>query len=177
MKQYFSLQNLFMFAVIVVLPVCVAFYSINNMIEEQYLAKRETIAHELRHQIADLGGTSSEDYQIEDIQAEVEKLEPDSSEINMAVVMYCLAAIRFFRTKTQKEIQFIAYELAMRWNQWIKYWEDAKYHIDSIPWKEFSWYEFLSYMYVAWQILKPEADLWLDYSREYELAKQLDSKK
>ena len=66
MKQYFSLQNLFMFAVIVVLPVCVAFYSINNMIEEQYLAKRETIAHELRHQIADLGGTSSEDYQIED---------------------------------------------------------------------------------------------------------------
>ena len=95
----------------------------------------------------------------------------------MAVVMYCLAAIRFFRTKTQKEIQFIAYELAMRWNQWIKYWEDAKYHIDSIPWKEFSWYEFLSYMYVAWQILKPEADLWLDYSREYELAKQLDSKK
>jgi hypothetical protein len=32
----------------------------------------------------------------------------------MAVVMYCLAAIRFFRTKTQKEIQFIAYELAMR---------------------------------------------------------------
>lgn len=119
----------------------------------------------------------SEDYQIEDIQAEVEKLEPDSSEINMAVVMYCLGAIRFFRTKTQKEIQFIAYELAMRWNQWIKYWEDAKYHIDSIPWKEFSWYEFLSYMYVAWQILKPEADLWLDYSREYELAKQLDSKK
>ncbi len=66
MKQYFSLQNLFIFAVIVVLPVCVAFYSINNMIEEQYLAKREAVAHELRHQIADLGGTSSANYQIED---------------------------------------------------------------------------------------------------------------
>ena len=71
----------------------------------------------------------------------------------------------------------IWYELAMRWSQWIQYWEDSKYYIDSIPWKEFSWYEFLSYMYVAWKILKPEADLWLDYSREYELAKQLDSKK
>ena len=119
----------------------------------------------------------SQKYSVDEIQAEVEKLEPDSSEINMAVVMYCLAAIRFFRNKTKREIEMIWYELAMRWSQWIQYWEDSKYHIDSIPWKEFSWYEFLSYMYVAWKILKPEADLWLDYSREYELAKQLDSKK
>ena len=119
----------------------------------------------------------SEKYSVDEIQAEVERLEPDSSEINMAVVMYCLAAIRFFRTKSKKEIEIIAYELAVKWQWWIKYWEDSKYHINSIPWKEFSWYEFLSYMYVAWQILKPEADLWLDYSREYELAKQLDSKK
>lgn len=66
MKQYFSLQNLFLFAVIVVLPVCVAFYSINNMIDEQYLAKRETIAHELRQQIASLESTSSANFQIED---------------------------------------------------------------------------------------------------------------
>ena len=119
----------------------------------------------------------SQKYSVDEIQTEVERLEPDSSEINMAVVMYCLAAIRFFRNKTKREIEMIWYELAMRWSQWIQYWEDSKYHIDSIPWKEFSWYEFLSYMYVAWQILKPEADLWLDYSREYELAKQLDSKK
>ena len=119
----------------------------------------------------------SQKYSVDEIQAEVERLEPDSSKINMAVVMYCLAAIRFFRNKTKREIEMIWYELAMRWSQWIQYWEDSKYHIDSIPWKEFSWYEFLSYMYVAWKILKPEADLWLDYSREYELAKQLDSKK
>ena len=119
----------------------------------------------------------SQKYSVDEIQTEVERLEPDSSEINMAVVMYCLAAIRFFRNKTKREIEMIWYELAMRWSQWIQYWEDSKYHIDSIPWKEFSWYEFLSYMYVAWKILKPEADLWLDYSREYELAKQLDSKK
>jgi hypothetical protein len=119
----------------------------------------------------------SQKYSVDEIQAEVERLEPDSSEINMAVVMYCLAAIRFFRNKTKREIEMIWYELAMRWSQWIQYWEDSKYHIHSIPWKEFSWYEFLSYMYVAWKILKPEADLWLDYSREYELAKQLDSKK
>ena len=59
MKQYFSLNNIFLFAVIVVLPVCVAFYSINNMIEEQFLAKRESIANDLRHQIATLEFTST----------------------------------------------------------------------------------------------------------------------
>ena len=66
MKQYFSLNNIFLFAVIVVLPVCVAFYSINNMIEEQFLAKRESIAHDLRQQIATLEYTSTEEYQIKD---------------------------------------------------------------------------------------------------------------
>ena len=66
MKQYFSLNNIFLLAVIVVLPVCVAFYSINNMIEEQFLAKRESIAHDLRQQIATLEYTSTEEYQIKD---------------------------------------------------------------------------------------------------------------
>ena len=118
----------------------------------------------------------SEQLSIDEVTEEAKKIWWDSSDINMAVVMYCLAAIRFFKNKSKREIEMIWYELAVSWSNWIKYWEDSKYHINSIPWKEFTWYEFLSYMYVAWQILKPEADLWLDYSREYELAKQLDSK-
>ena len=66
MKQKFSIQNLFVFAVIVVLPVCVAYYSINNMIEEQYLARRESVVHELRQQIARLEKTSTAEHQIQD---------------------------------------------------------------------------------------------------------------
>ena len=111
---------------------------------------------------------------LEEIETKVKEIKADSSDINMAVVMYCLAAIRFFRTKTQKEIEMIAYELAVKGGEGIKYGEDSKYHLNTIPWKTFTWYEFLSYMYVAWQILKPEADLGLDYHKEYELAQQLD---
>lgn len=119
----------------------------------------------------------SENFSLDEIESKIKKMWKESEEINMAVVMYCLSAIRFFKNKSKKEIEMIWYELAMKWSQWIKYGEDSKYFINSIPWKQFSWYEFLSYMYVAWQILKPEADLWLDYSKEYELAKQLDSEK
>ncbi len=116
------------------------------------------------------------DLSLDKVTEAVKRIWGDSEEINMAVVMYCLAAIRFFKDKTHAEISKIWYELAIRWSKWIKLWEESTYYINSIPWKEFTWYEFLSYMYVAWQILKPEADLWLDYSKEYELAKQLDSK-
>ena len=66
MKQKFSIQNIFVFAVIVILPVCVAYYSINNMIEEQYLAKKESVVHELRQQIARLEKTSTAEYQIQE---------------------------------------------------------------------------------------------------------------
>ncbi len=66
MKRLFNLHNLFLFAVVVVLPVCVAYYSINNMIEEQYLASKENITNELRRQIANLEHTSIPEYQIKD---------------------------------------------------------------------------------------------------------------
>ena len=48
----------------VVLPICVAYYSINNMLEEQFNATKESIIHELRHQIANIKITSSPEYQI-----------------------------------------------------------------------------------------------------------------
>ena len=66
MKQFFSIQKIFLFAVIVVMPVCVAFYSINNMIEEQYIAECESISHELKQQVANLEYTSTAEFQIKD---------------------------------------------------------------------------------------------------------------
>jgi class 3 adenylate cyclase len=66
MKQFFSIQNLFLFAIIVVMPVCVAFYSINNMIEEQYLAEKEAVSRELKLQVAHLKDDSTTTYQIQD---------------------------------------------------------------------------------------------------------------
>ena len=133
-----------------------------------------TIEDEDLNQTKKLQENTFQEDSLEEIQTKVKEIKADSSDINMAVVMYCLAAIRFFRTKTQKEIEMIAYELAVKGGEGIKYGEDSKYHLNTIPWKTFTWYEFLSYMYVAWQILKPEADLGLDYHKEYELAQQLD---
>lgn len=66
MKNIFTLQNLFLLVIIVVLPVLVAYYSIANMIEEQYNANLASISSQLRQQIAVLGSVSTAEYQIKD---------------------------------------------------------------------------------------------------------------
>lgn len=66
MKRFLTINNIFLFAVIIVLPVCVAYYSINNMIEEQYHATCESVSDELRRQIAEIEYTSKAEYQIKD---------------------------------------------------------------------------------------------------------------
>ena len=66
MKHFFTLQNLFMLVIIVVLPVCVTYYSISNMIEEQYTATVDTVSANLRRQIARIQMTSTAEYQIKD---------------------------------------------------------------------------------------------------------------
>ena len=66
MKRIFTLQNIFLFFIIVVLPVFVAYYAINNMIEEQYIAQRENMTQDLRQQIARVELAYSPEYQIRD---------------------------------------------------------------------------------------------------------------
>ena len=52
MKKLFTMQNFFLLAIIIVLPVCISYYSINNLIEEQYLTTRESLVNKLKLQIA-----------------------------------------------------------------------------------------------------------------------------
>lgn len=66
MKRFFTLQNLFLLVIIVILPVCVAYYSINNMIEEQYTATVDSVSASLRQQIARIQMTTTAEYQIKD---------------------------------------------------------------------------------------------------------------
>ncbi len=61
-----SLRNLFLYAVVVLMPVIVAYFAIANMIEEQYLARRETMKQELDLQSARADQISRPDYQIKD---------------------------------------------------------------------------------------------------------------
>lgn len=67
MKRYFSLQNIFLFIIIVVMPVCIAYFSVNNMIEEQYLAEREIVSNGLKYQIARIETASNTECLPEDI--------------------------------------------------------------------------------------------------------------
>lgn len=64
--NFFSLRNLFLFVVIVLLPVSVACYALANMIEEQFQAERELLKQELDLQSARADLVSTPAYQIKD---------------------------------------------------------------------------------------------------------------
>jgi len=61
-----SLRNLFLFAIVVLLPVAVACFALANMIEEQFHAERELIKRALDLQSARADLTASSKYQIKD---------------------------------------------------------------------------------------------------------------
>lgn len=102
-----------------------------------------------------------------------DKWKIDESEINMAIVMYCVWAIQYLENLDFEKIKEIAFEIWMKWAGGISYWDDTQYELKSIPWKKFTWYQLLAYMYVSWKIIEPTMDVGLDYSQEYELAKKI----
>ena len=59
-----SLRNLFLYLVIVLLPILVAYFALANMIEEQFLARREAVKQELDLQSAKLAMVSTPEYQL-----------------------------------------------------------------------------------------------------------------
>ncbi len=61
-----SLRNLFLYAVVVLMPVTVAYFALAYMIEEQYQARRETMKQELDLQSARVDLISRQNYQIKD---------------------------------------------------------------------------------------------------------------
>ena len=91
--------------------------------------------------------------------------------LNMAVVMFMIGAIEFFKTKSKDEIKKIAFEIAMQGAH--GYDPNVKnYKLSSIVNKSFSGYEILAYYYVSWAIAIPEAlsELNLPFDEEYKLA-------
>ncbi|UFX83352.1 tetratricopeptide repeat protein [Candidatus Absconditicoccus praedator] len=97
----------------------------------------------------------------------------DESEINMAIVMYCVGAIQYLENLDFEKIKEIAFEIGMKGAGGISYGDDTQYELKSIPGKKFTGYQLLAYMYVSWKIIEPTMDVGLDYSQEYELAKKI----
>lgn len=92
----------------------------------------------------------------------------------MAIVMYCLSALQYFKDKDSEEIKKVGFEIAMLGRRGIDPSKtDKKYHIESIPGKEFTGLQLLAYMYSAFQVIDPFLDTGLNYKKEYEAAKVL----
>ncbi len=93
---------------------------------------------------------------------------------NMAVVMFMVDALQYFDAMPKETIKKIAIEIAMQGRE--GYHPDKKdYTISSMPNKQFSGYQILSYYYVSWALSMPDAvdKLGLNYEEEYEIARKM----
>ena len=96
----------------------------------------------------------------------------------MAIVMYCLSALQYFEDKNLEEIKKVGFEIAMLGKQGIDPSNtEKKYHLESIPGKEFSGLQLLAYMYSAFQVIDPFLDTGMNFKKEYETAKEMQKGK
>ncbi len=104
---------------------------------------------------------------------EMKKFQESQKDIgtNMAVAMYMLDALQYFKDVQLGRIKEIAFEIARLGTQGIR--PDAKdYTLHLIPGKTFTGYHLLAYYYVSWKLAMPEmvSKLQLPYENEYALA-------
>lgn len=94
--------------------------------------------------------------------------------LNMAVAMYMVGALEYFKGMPTEKVKDIAYEIAMLGRTGISP-EKKGYKLNKIPGTTFTGYRLLAYYYVSWAIALPEVlnDLQMPFEKEYELAKTL----
>lgn len=95
--------------------------------------------------------------------------------LNMAVVMFMVDALQYFKNENRELIKKIAYEIALQGAHGYRPDED-NYRINSIPNKIFSGYHILAYYYVSWALALPEVlhELQLPFDEEYKMASKLN---
>jgi hypothetical protein len=93
----------------------------------------------------------------------------------MAVVMFMIDALQYFKEMPISEIKKIAMEIALQGT--MGYHPEKKdYRINSIKGKLFSGYHILAYYYVSFALGIPEMlnDIQLPFKDEYEMAKNMN---
>jgi Flp pilus assembly protein TadD len=107
---------------------------------------------------------------------EMEQFQKHQEELgtNMAIVMFMVDALKYFKDKAAEDIKQTALEIAMLGTMGIDP-NKKEYIISSIAGKRFSGNQVLAYYYVSWAIAMPEQveHLGLDFKTEYEMAKKL----
>jgi len=93
---------------------------------------------------------------------------------NMAVVMFMVDALKYFKAQSKEKVMQTAVEIAMLGTQGI-YPENQGYKLAHVPGKTFSGYHLLAYYYISFKLVLPEMvpDLQLPYDAEYAMAEQL----
>ena len=99
--------------------------------------------------------------------------------INMAVVMFMVDAMQYFKNLSAAKVKEIALEIAMLGTQGINPAQGNNYKLSNIPNKDFSGYHLLAYYYVSWkQAIPDQVDkLELEFEKEYAMAKQMKQEK
>jgi len=81
--------------------------------------------------------------------------------------------LQYFEDKHLSDIQNVGFEIAMLGRQGIDPSNsEKKYHLKSIPGKEFTGLQLLAYMYAAFQVIDPFLDTGMNFKKEYETAKE-----
>lgn len=120
--------------------------------------------------------TKDNETTIDDVESFIKSLEWKTvpKDLDYAVIMYCVGAIKFFKNLSQEQIKIISYEIALLWSKWID--QDSteeKYSLQSLPWKKFSWRHILAYYFVWFQLIESGQNTWLNRHQEYEIAKKI----
>lgn len=107
------------------------------------------------------------------IESEPQKTSEDA-EVNMAVVMFMLDALKYFENMSKDEIRNIAFDIAVQ-GEYGYHPEKDGYKLKSIKDKEFSGYHILAYYYVSWALAIPDmlSQLQLPFDKEYNLAQSM----
>lgn len=97
-------------------------------------------------------------------------------EINPAVLMYMLSAIKYFSAMATEKVKEIAHQIAFIGATGISPEKD-NYTVPAIKGKTFSGYHLLAYYYLSWAIAEPKMlqKLGLPFDKEYEMALKMGS--
>lgn len=95
--------------------------------------------------------------------------------LNMAIVMFMVDALQYFKNLNKELIKKIAFEIAMQGAHGYRPDQD-NYRVNSIPNKLFSGYHILAYYYVSWALALPEVlhEIQLPFDEEYKMASKLN---
>ena len=100
--------------------------------------------------------------------------EQHGKDLNMAVVMFMVDAIRRYKAMKKDKVRAIAFQIAQIGINGISPEKDG-YHVPLIPGSDYSGYQMLANYYVSWAIAVPEmlSQIGMPFEAEYATATQL----